>query len=338
MSETGFSSVVSRRRCIRSALVLGAGLLAGLSLPHKGDAMPASRVYVYKGTDPARAVPALLDRFGLEDFRTLSIGLKANANSADPFPASTSPETLHALVTALQGAGCGPITLAERSGMGTTRDVLDATRILSVCRELGVSVVDMDELGMDGYVHYEPVGCSWKQGFCLARVFAEAEAVVQTCCLKTHRFGGHFTMSLKNAVGAIAKHDPDTRYNYMRELHASPLQRLLIAEIGLAFRSDLILMDGRFAFTSGGPDKGELAAPELMFAASDPVAMDAVGVAVLRLLGTTPEVAEGAIFEQEQIHRAARLGLGATSPAGIELIPVNGEASGMVERIGKELG
>jgi len=37
------------------------------------------------------------------------------------------------------------------------------------------------------------------------KTFLEAEKVVQTCCLKTHRFGGHFTLSLKNSVGLVAK-------------------------------------------------------------------------------------------------------------------------------------
>jgi uncharacterized protein (DUF362 family) len=50
------------------------------------------------------------------------------------------------------------------------------------------------------------------------------------------------------------------------------------------------------------------------------VAIDAVGVAILRLLGTTPEVSQRRIFEQDQIARAAELGLGIKSPDQIQLV------------------
>ena len=46
----------------------------------------------------------------------------------------------------------------------------------------------------------------WEQGFALPRVVRKAGGVVQTCCLKTHRYGGHFTLSLKNSVGLAAKY------------------------------------------------------------------------------------------------------------------------------------
>jgi len=50
------------------------------------------------------------------------------------------------------------------------------------------------------------------------------------------------------------------------------------------------------------------------------VAMDSVGVAILRLLGTTPEVTRGPIFEQDQIKRAVELGLGVSSAAEIQVV------------------
>jgi len=43
-------------------------------------------------------------------------------------------------------------------------------------------------------------------------------------------------------------------------------------------------------------------------------------VAILRHLGTTPEVSRGAILEQEQIARAVELGLGVSSPDEIQII------------------
>jgi len=74
------------------------------------------------------------------------------------------------------------------------------------------------------------------------------------------------------------------------------------------------------AFTTGGPAEGTRVDSQVFLAASDRVALDAVGVALLRHWGTTPEVSGGPIFEQEQIARAVELGLGAGSPEEIELV------------------
>ena len=35
----------------------------------------------------------------------------------------------------------------------------------------------------------------------IAKPALDADALVMACCLKTHRYGGHFTLSLKNGVG-----------------------------------------------------------------------------------------------------------------------------------------
>jgi uncharacterized protein (DUF362 family) len=147
-----------------------------------------------------------------------------------------------------------------------------------------------------------------------------SERRIRLCrlCLKTHRFGGHFTMSLKNSVGAIAKYDPKDGYNYMGELHTSGYQRVMIAEINQAYRTDHVLMDAIKAFVTDGPETGRIVEPNVLLAGTDRVAIDAVGVAILRFYGTTPEVSRGLIFEQEQIARAAELGIGLTSSSRLK--------------------
>jgi len=52
---------------------------------------------------------------------------------------------------------------------------------------------------------------------------------------------------------------------------------------------------------------------------TDRVAVDAVGVAVLKELGSNDAIMGRKIFEQEQIKRAAELGLGISSPRQVEL-------------------
>jgi uncharacterized protein (DUF362 family) len=143
-------------------------------------------------------------------------------------------------------------------------------------------------------------------------------------------YGGHFTLSLKNAVGLVSK-------KKMGELHSSKDQRKMIAEINAVYKPDLIIMDGVTTFVDGGPMEGTRKEANVFIAGTDKVAIDAVGVALLRILGTTPEVTNGSIFEQEQIKRAVELGVGITSSNDIEFIPDSEEAEKLITQIRKKL-
>jgi len=144
-------------------------------------------------------------------------------------------------------------------------------------------------------------------------------------------------MSLKNSVGLVARFDPQDGYDYMAELHSSQNQRLMIAEINQTYENDMIVMDATEAFVRGGPEGGDLVKPNVMLAGKDRVAMDAVGVAILRLFGTTPEVSQDRIFQQEQIARAVELGIGIQSAKDIQLIPLDAESEKLDHKIEKNL-
>jgi uncharacterized protein (DUF362 family) len=293
-------------------------------------------VFLIGGDDRRRGLQTLLEQLPAAYFAGKTVAIKANFNSADPYPASTDPGTLGAIVDFIAGQNPQDIVLAERSGMGTTARVLEMCGVRDLARERGFSVSVLDDLNEEGWVRVRKDGFHWRRGFLIARLFADADVVVQTCCLKTHRFGGHFTMSLKNSVGMVAKYDPHDGYNYMQELHASPSQRLMIAEINSAYAPDFILMDARKGFSTGGPERGTIITPGLFIAGTDRVAVDAVGVALLRLQGSTPEVMRGPVFAQEQIARAADLGIGVASPDEIHLIGLDapGEtAAGIIRSI-----
>jgi uncharacterized protein (DUF362 family) len=125
-------------------------------------------------------------------------------------------------------------------------------------------------------------------------------------------------MSLKLAVGMV----PTTRhgFNYMREMHGSADGRKMIAELNQPFKPALIVLDGVDAFVDGGPGRGTLAKGNAFLASADRVAIDAVGVAVLKHLGSNEKIMKPKIFEQEQIARAVELGLGAASAEQIQLM------------------
>lgn len=295
--------------------------------------MSSVEVFLIKTNDRTTGIKKLFEHFDLKDYHGKMVALKANFNSADPFPASTHIDTLENIVKILKEAGTRDIILAERSGMGKTRDVLEEMKVFNLSKKLGFKVVVLDEESKDKWVKIKRNGTHWLNGFYISKIFLDADKVIQTCCLKTHRFGGHFTMSLKNSVGIVAKRIPKGLYDYMAELHTSPFQRLMIAEINKFYKVDLVIMDAIEAFSSGGPDRGELIKPNILLASKDRIAIDAVGVAILRSYGSTKEVMKGRIFELEQIKRAAEIGIGVKSALDIKLIPLNNESIEVINKL-----
>lgn len=328
---------MNRRDFLKSASAVGGAMLVAPRFVHPIEYLPApssvSRVAFVKTTDRAAGVARAIDLLEFGKFGGKDLFIKPNFNSADKTPGSTSEETLAAIVKKVKTMGAGPLTIGDRSGMGDTREVMQQKQAFTLGKELGAKVVVFDELSADDWEALKPADSHWQQGFAIPRVVRKAGGIVQTCCLKTHRFGGHFTLSLKNSVGLAAKTVPGNPYNFMRELHSSPDQRRMIAEINTAYRPDLIVLDGIQAFTNGGPDHGALADSQVILAGTDRVAIDAVGVALLRHFGTTPEVSRGSIFEQEQIARAVQLGIGVSSAKQIELVTGDHESAEYAKEI-----
>ena len=88
-------------------------------------------------------------------------------------------------------------------------------------------------------------------------------------------------MSLKLSVGLTPK-------KLMRELHSSKQNmRRMIAELNQPYSPQLIVMDGMETFVDGGPMKGTVKNANVIVAGCDRVAIDAVGVAILKQLGST---------------------------------------------------
>ena len=290
-------------------------------------------VALVKTTDRAVRVQRAIELLALNPARTLPVLLKPNFNSADPAPASTHPEIVRSLALVLQGMGARSITIGERSGMGSTRQVMQQIGVFDLADELGLKTAVFDELDEKEWVVHHANDFHWPDGFAVPRLLLDSPCVVQTCNLKTHRFGGHFTLSLKNSVGFAAKRVSSDGINYMEQLHSSDYQRHMIAEINTVYEPSLIVVDGVDAFVSGGPAAGQLVHPEVILAGTDRIALDAVGVAILRLFGTTPEVSQGAIFAQEQIARAVELGLGIDLPTKIRFITSDVESQAYAETL-----
>ncbi|MHB8836879.1 MAG: DUF362 domain-containing protein [Candidatus Methylomirabilia bacterium] len=281
----------------------------------------SSRIALVQTADRAAGVRAAVALLGGSPARGVQVLLKPNFNTADPYPGSTHNDTLESLVTVLQSQGAAGVTVADRCGPAQMAQVLAAKGVPELCRRLGAEILDFEALPPEGWVRQNPKGSAWLNGFFVARPVLESPCVVSTCCLKTHGFGGVFTMSLKNSIGMVHRRN-------MRELHASLLSmRRMIAEVNTVYRPALVVLDGIEAFVDGGPMTGTRKPAGVVLAGTDRVAVDAVGLAVLKEIGANRAVMEKPIFAQGQIARAVELGLGAAGPEQIELVTGDAESA-----------
>ena len=289
-----------------------------------------SRVALVRTSDRkdgvARAVK-LLDPRGIDGKRVM---LKPNFNTADAAPGSTHNDTLAQIVRELQARGARSVTLGESSGPPRTSGVMQRKGIPDLARDVGFEIVDYETIPDGDWVAFKPAGTHWPEGFWLPRQVVQADYNVSTCCLKTHGYGGVFTMSLKLSVGLTPK-------RIRRTMHGSPDMRRMIAELNGGYRPSLVLLDGVDAFTDGGPSNGTLAHANVILAGDDRVAIDAVGLAILKELGANDAIMSRPIFQQEQIARAVELKLGATGPGAIELVTWDTDSAEFAGRIRKIL-
>ena len=274
-----------------------------------------SKVALIKTTDRSIGVRESINLLDFPEMRGKHVFLKPNFNTADPCPGSTHNDTLSQLVKEIRKQGAKQITVGERSGPPDTEEVMLKKGIFQMSRDLDFKIINFENMPEEDWIPMDPEGNHWESGFSVPRPASEAEYFVSTCCLKTHQYGGVFTMSLKLAVGLTPK-------RLMRELHGKKTtdMRKMIAEISLGYKPDLIVMDGVEAFVDGGPMTGTRKDGNVFLASSDLVAMDAVGVAVLKDLGSNEAIMGTKIFDQEQIKRAVELNLGVGNPEQIEFV------------------
>ena len=283
-----------------------------------------AKIALHKTTNRKEGVQTVMELLDYPSMKDKHVIVKPNFNTADPAPASTHNDTLSQLISEIKDRNASEITLAERSYQPFD-EVITEKGIKEMAEELGFKIQNLD---LDDYTQFKRDDLHWENGFRVPNIINKAEYIVTTCCLKTH-FKGVITMSLKLSVGILPK-------LHMKELHSSPNINSMIAEINLAYKPDLIVMDGVKTFISGGPSKGTVADGNVVLAGIDRVALDAVGTAILIELGTD-KIKRGHIFELEQINRAVELGIGIDSPDKIEFITADEESEEYANKIKKIL-
>lgn len=265
-----------------------------------------SSIAVRPSDDLRTALVQSLQRLGpdtLADLAHRRILVKANFNSSHRYPASSALDFLAALVAVLKDAGAATIRIGDSCGLrwAPADRVAERLGIPRLAAQWGVEWVNFDagpwtEIPVPGR-HFPVVK--------IATAAQEAERIIYSCCVKTHRVAG-FSASLKHAVGFLP---PEQR----RAMHDGDMARR-IAEINLAVRPHLILADVRKCFTAGGPALGWVRRPGFILAATDRVEMDLAALAVLTSFVGCNRLGRDSRMEP-QIREALALGIGRGTPA-----------------------
>ena len=319
---------MKRREFLKQSAAGAAVSILGRAGLSASAADTGAKVALVRTENRAQGIAAALKLISFPSPSGKKVLIKPNFNTADPTPGSTHNDVLRQLVEEMKSRGASRLTVGDSCGPGNTKSVMEQKGIPALGKELGFDVLNFDELPADGWVHCNPPKSYWKNGFNLARPVVEAEYLLWTCCLKTHQFGGVHSLSLKLAVGVVEK---KVRFP---EMHASQdHMRHMIAELNYGYKPQLIVMDGVDIFVDGGPMTGKLAKPGIIVAGTDRIAIDAVGLAVLKNHGANDAIMSKKIFEQDQLARAVELGLGVKSADQIELVTADAESRDYADKL-----
>lgn len=236
------------------------------------------------------------------------VTIKPNLNTADPYPASSDPAFIKALGEVILDAGASKLRIIDSSTLRlSTRGVAQKIGLDVVADELDAALIFLDE--HDWVKVKFPRGKYLKSGS-IGKPLLDTQKLVIAPCLKTHFLTG-FTGSMKLFVGWI-KHSQRIR------MHARKLQPK-IADLASYFNPDLIVMDARTCFVTGGPASGQCSSPNLILAGGDMVSIDVEGVRTIQCCNAKNKLGMD-VWKIPQIKRAVEIGIGAKSDNDIEIV------------------
>jgi len=237
--------------------------------------------------------------------------LKPNFNSDDPPPGSTALDFLTAVIELLREHGCSRISVGESSGRPwvPSAKVFKNIGLSARMAEIKIPLLDFDQ---SQYVDV-PLGGEYLDVIAYPKDLENFDKIIYLPTMKTHYLAG-FSMSLKITVGLTHLTDR-TLLHGDNNMFVS--QRA--AEMNIPVKPDLIIMDGRVSFISGGPAIGLAVHPGIILASGDQVALDVQGVRLLQNYAAVNHLA-GNAWDLPQIKTAVKHVLGIHNDGQILLV------------------
>jgi uncharacterized protein (DUF362 family) len=230
------------------------------------------------------------------DFSWLSNGdpvfIKPALNSGNPYPHTTSPIAIGAMIRLLKDKRAGRVIVGDMSGIkqvklvaegvsGSTRSLMKASGMTAAVLAAGGELHFFEEAGWDAFYADLPSGGSnWKGGLMMPKILKEVEHIILMPRCARHLLAGA-TLGLKAAVGYWRT---DTRLEYHRDAstfhektaEGNTVESLLKKQRLVVTAADKILV-------TFGPDEGRVYQPDtgLVIASESVVAHDMISLAWL---------------------------------------------------------
>jgi len=269
-----------------------------------------SRVAIIKGTNPVETTIRALETIETEVNSVLTVKkpilIKPNyINSKPPSTGiTTDSRVIEGIVKFLRERNINDISIGEGSGFSDTFEAFKNTGVDEVAERYGVKLIDLNK---DEFVEvYPPNPLSLKK-VRVAKTALES-VVVSVPKLKPHRIAT-VTLSLKNMMGTLASKGT---------MHAGLSLSENIADLASILKPSISVIDGIIA-GEGHETSGNPVEMNLIIAGTDPVAVDAVGTAVMGIEPT----------EVKHLVLAEKKGLGTCK---LEEITILGESIENVKR------
>jgi len=328
--------MTSRRWVLGFILLVGVGILFWkgalirhlLSRPRKREGpftrpMPHSEKKSLVGVagkgsveEKIRSAVSLIGGFGPFGLKGKSVLLKANVVSYRPSPTTTSPEVVRAMTKILYEEGAKKVYVGDMSAALylATLSNMRRTGIKEAAEAARAEVIGFED---HGWVEVDVSGTSLRKVIVTEWLF-RVDLIVNLPVIKTHR-SASYSICLKNFVGC-------THIRQRPYLIDSSRWEELVAELNLAYRPHLNVVDGTISMVEGGPWQGAIQNTGLIIASEDRVAADVVGLGVIKTFGQWDRVTKKDVWDQRQIKRAIELGVG-RGKGEVELLAAPGDRS-----------
>jgi uncharacterized protein (DUF362 family) len=244
-----------------------------------------------------------------DSFSWLSKGdtvfIKPALNSGNPYPATTSPVAVAAMIELLRERGAGRVLIGDMCGVqyvkltpekltGSSRRLMEASGMALAAEAAGAELHFFEELGWNAFYEDHPTtGSKWKGPIMMPVILKEVDHIVLMPRCARHILAGS-TLGLKAAVGWWRY---DTRLEYHHDaadFHEKTAEGNAVTT--LLNKQRLVISAADRILTTYGPDKGYVSQPEtgLIIASSSVVAHDMVSLAwLLDNYRTAPESEKG---------------------------------------------
>ncbi len=262
-----------------------------------------SIVKYHTGSSLANSIQDLLEPLGnISNFisKNDKVFLKPNFNTGDPFPASTDPEFLLGVIEVVQQQ-TNDISIIESSTIRADTHKIINEKVGSRLQDKNIPIITEKEIKYTK-INLKPLGAKYQSSVLLPKnIFEPHIKLILLPCLKTH-FIAEFTGALKLVVGLMER-------KQRIKMHMSLKVPEKIAELNLGYSPDLIIMDARKIFVTGGPAKGKLESPMKLIAGLNRTNIDIEGAKIIQSYGENNKLHPTDPLQVRTIKRALDLNI-----------------------------